>query len=61
MKIISTDNFGGDYPNEKFVAEGISNPNFARVMALALNDSFSGDRYYKVVTDEYVLLPGFEP
>lgn len=55
MKIISTDNFDGDYPNESLVAEGITDPSYARVMALALNDSFCRTRYYKVVEDDYTM------
>lgn len=64
MKIVDTDNFGGDYPDEKVIAEGITNERFAKIMCRALNDSFSGEtamRFYKVVPDDYVLQPGFEP
>jgi hypothetical protein len=65
MKIIDTDNFGGDYPNEKIIAENIKSEEFAVVMADALNDIYcSSDyspRFYKVVDDDYVLQPGFEP
>lgn len=64
MKIISTDNFGGDYPDERVVTDNISNAEFAKVMCEALNSRFSGDQapmFYKVVEDGYVLQPGFEP
>ena len=64
MKIIDTDNFGGDYPNERVIAEGITNEDFAKVMCDALIARFGGDyadRYYKVVPDDYKLKPGFEP
>lgn len=65
MKIISTDNHGSDYPDEKVIAEGIIHIPFADCMCAALNakycpDSFSR-RYYKVVPDDYILRPGFEP
>lgn len=64
MKIVDTDNFGGDYPDERVIAADIRNEEFARVMCAALNDRFCGEhgsRFYKVVADEYVLQPGFEP
>lgn len=64
MKIVDTDNFNGDYPNEKVIADNITNEKFAEVMCEALNNKFSGDyaaRYYKVVPDNYELAPRFEP
>lgn len=64
MKIVDTDNFGGDYPDEKNIAENITNPRLARIMCDALNDKECGDhygaRFYKVVEDDYVLEPGFK-
>ena len=67
MKIIDTDNFGGDYPNETIIAENIRSADLAEVMCTALNYENSivyGDnapRYYVVVADDYVLRPGFKP
>lgn len=64
MKIVNTDKHGSDYPNEKLVAKGIACKPYADVMCKALNDKFSGDyadRYYKVVEDNYKLIPGFGP
>jgi hypothetical protein len=64
MRIVSTDNFDGDYPDEKDVAVGIRSRETATVMCDALNARFSSDtsaRYYIVVEDDYVLRPGFEP
>lgn len=64
MKIIHTDNFGGDYPNEKFV---IGLPHLdekrAKKIADAINSctSENADRYWKVVPDDYKLQPGFTP
>jgi hypothetical protein len=65
MRIIDTDNFGGDYPNEKFhllcmplaMAEKICdfiNEQYA--------EEFGPDcsRYFKVVENDYKLQPGFE-
>lgn len=63
MKIIDTDNFGRDYPNETVVAENILHAHFANIMCGALNTDAgeNSSRYYKVVEDNYVLQPGFEP
>lgn len=65
MKIIDTDNFNGDYPDEQDIAVGIKRRDLAEVMCDALND-WSGSevdslRYYKVVEDDYKNRPGFEP
>ncbi len=64
-KIVQTDNFDGDYPDEKFV-EGL--PHFgkkeeAEVVAKAINSTTpeNFDRYWKVVKMPYKLVPGFEP
>lgn len=64
MKIIDTDNFDGDYPNEVIVADNITDPTKARIMCDALNEKLSGTyapRFYKVVDDNYQLAPLFEP
>ena len=66
MKIVNTDNFNGDYPNESFVT-GLAwgmNAAQAKRIADAINAEFCGPtmpRYWKVVPDDYVLSPGFEP
>ena len=63
-RIIDTDNFGGDYPDEKVVAAGITYKPFADTMAEALCKKYSengGRRFYLVVEDDYELKPGFEP
>jgi len=64
-KIIQTDNFGGDYPDESFV-EGLPRFNHeyeAQRIADAINGTVGArhPRYWKVVPDDYTLLPGFEP
>jgi len=66
MRIVDTDNFCGDYPNERFIATDIENREMAEVMAWALNEDprFGGPRsrrFYKVVEDDYKLAPPFEP
>jgi hypothetical protein len=67
FKIVNTDNYGGDYPNEKFVENlpYFNNRKEADGLADAINDiAFrigNGDRFWKVVEMPYKLQPGFEP
>jgi hypothetical protein len=64
MKIVETDNFGGDYPDEKFVNIPYMNKEQAQKIADVINDIHCGphsSRYWKVVEYGYVLQPGFEP
>lgn len=65
MKIIETDNFNGDYPNEKFLAlPPDMNEAAATEICEAINKHCSGShspRYWRVVAADYVLQPGFEP
>jgi len=62
MRIVDTDNFGRDYPNEKFVLWPLPEE-IAKRIADALNDwgGPQSQRCYKVVDDDYTLEPGFEP
>lgn len=64
MKLIHTDNYGGDYPDERFVTElpALSQKGMQEV-ADAINGNLGtlAPRYYVVVPDDYVLRPGFEP
>ena len=61
-RIVETDNFGGDYPDEKFLLWPMPEK-YAQRIADALNESGgeNATRYYKVVDDDYKLQPGFEP
>ena len=62
-RIVNTDNFGGDYPNESFVLFQMREDT-AKEFAELLNKHFSGDdapRYWKVVDNDYELAPAFEP
>jgi len=64
FKIIDTDNFGDDYPDEKLIADNIQSWAHADAMCQALNAKFSGKRArrcYEIKPASYVLLPGFEP
>ncbi len=61
-RVVSTDNHGSDYPDEKFVTESMSEAE-AEVTAERMNEGVGdySDRYYIVVPDDYKLVPGFEP
>ena len=64
MKIVETDNFGGDYPDEKFVNLPRLSPGAAAEICMQINACCSGHsapRFWKVVADDYKLKPGFEP
>jgi hypothetical protein len=62
MRIVNTDNFGGDYPNESFILWPMRK-DCAEKIADALNENAGphASRFYKVVENDYVLQPGFEP
>ena len=64
MRLIHTDNYGGDYPDEKFVM-GLPRLPKERMQRIAdaINSEIgcNASRYYMVVEDDYVLKPGFEP
>ena len=61
MRVVNTDNFGGDYPDEKFCSGSLS-PEAAKKLADKMNGPVEHtSRYFKVVDDTYVLQPGFEP
>lgn len=58
MKIIAVSNFGNELLDEFLVADNIRNSEFARYIAIALNERFSGkdaERYYRAVEDDYKL------
>lgn len=61
-RIVETDNFGGDYPNEKFVLFTMQKEH-AEKIAKAINEAAGphAHRYWKVVENDYELKPGFEP
>lgn len=62
MKIIETDNFGGDYPNESFLNLPSLPAEDCKRIADAINNAFPEGhaRYYRVVDNDYELQPGFE-
>ena len=62
-RIVNTDNFGGDYPNESFVGEEYESMASAQTVADEMNGPMNriSLRYFKVVKMPYELQPGFEP
>ena len=62
-RIVDTDNFNGDYPNEKFVESQFYSKTAAQRFADEMNkkNGPNAPRYYKVVEMPYTLQPGFEP
>ncbi len=63
-RIVETDNFGGDYPDEKFVNLPGLRKSEADSIAKAINDTLCNDcydRYWMVKENGYKLQPGFEP
>ena len=62
MRVINTDNYNGDYPNEKFIGE-IMTMDQATNLADRLNQEagLHASRWFMVVEDNYELQPGFEP
>lgn len=63
MRIVETDNYDGDYPDEKNVNLYGMKKEHAEVVAKAINAGYPKDypRYWKVVSDNYELKLGFEP
>jgi hypothetical protein len=65
VKIVETDNFGGDYPNEQFLNIAPTSREKAQAIADAVNAAFcdhdNASRFWRVVEDNYVLQPGFTP
>lgn len=64
-KIVETDNFGGDYPDEKFVNVPATTKEKAQKIAYAINEAFDQGgmqaRFWEVKPEDYKLQPGFEP
>ena len=62
--VYDTDNFGGDYPAERWIVQPWLTWKAADRIAAVLNEEMGGDnalRYFKVGDQNYKLLPGFEP
>ena len=63
MKLIDTDNFGGDYPDEKFynLMPNLTNEDALKI-SIIINSygRIDSPRYCRVVDNDYKLQPGFE-
>lgn len=59
--IVETDNYDGDYPDEKFVSLPSMSKEKAEKIAEVINENLCSDRYWKVVECGYELQCGFEP
>jgi len=60
-RVVETDNYGRDYPDEKFSLPYHLRKEDAVAIAAVLNSGPEGNRYWKVVPTGYELAPGFEP
>lgn len=63
-RIVETDNFDGDYPDEQFVNLPYGSKEKMEEICEVINKYCSGDtasRFWKVVEDDYKLQLGFEP
>lgn len=60
-RVVETDNYGGDYPDEKFALPYHLSKENAKAIADVLNSGPEGNRYWKVVPAGYELAPRFEP
>lgn len=59
-RVVETDNYGGDYPDESFHGPPMPHADAERIAA-SFNKYADDRRYYKVVPMDYKLAPGFEP
>jgi len=65
MRIVETDNHGGDYPDETFINLPRTSQECAEKICNVINDCFCQNdyalRFWKVVPDDYKLIGGFKP
>jgi hypothetical protein len=61
FRIVETDNYGGDYPDEQWAMPYHLREEAAKEIARVLNNYLCDSRYFKVVNVGYELAPGFEP
>jgi len=65
-RLVDTDNFGGDYPDEKWAVHGsffdkYEAEEIQNILNRVLHPGSNSARFIKVVTMPYQLKPGFEP
>lgn len=64
FRVIETDNFGGDYPDESWQSPELTEQAANEVAALYNRERCahaSAPRFYRVVPSDYKLQPGFQP
>lgn len=62
FRVVETDNFGGDYPDESFAGHPMTKEDAERVAEIfnaAVWENYP--RFWRVVEEPYKLVPGFEP
>lgn len=60
-RVVETDNYGGDYPNESFHGPWLTAEAAKQVAGIFNNGSRNASRYFVVKHYTYKLQPGFEP
>jgi hypothetical protein len=60
-KIVETDNFSSDYPDEKFINIPILSKDDCEAVCNILNSYQPNTRFWKVVPLNYILQGGFQP
>jgi hypothetical protein len=61
-RIVDTDSFDGDYPDEKFVGPIMIRKDCELICEIMNRaEGPRGPRFYKTVETNYTLVPGFEP
>lgn len=61
FRVVETDNYDGDYPDESFVGPLFPSKEAAQEVADAINKHCASKRFWKVKPSDYQLMPGFEP
>ena len=62
FRVVETDNFGGDYPNESFAGPCLSREDAVRVADIFNHATHATHpRFWKVEPSDYKLQPGFKP
>ena len=61
-RIVDTDNFGGDYPDERFLLWPMPGEDAQKICNVLNDRAGAGSlRFYKIVPNDYRLEPGLEP
>ena len=60
-RVVNSDNFGSDYPDECFVGEPMTLEEAKKLVDELDGNRLYDPRYHKVVEADYKLQPGFTP